>query len=29
MFGRIVALNQPINTFWLWTNEGVEDPGKE
>ena len=25
MFGRIVAAGIPIDTFWLWTNEGVED----
>eukprot|EP01046_Picozoa_sp_COSAG06_P003404 COSAG06_NODE_133_length_22471_cov_57.507286_6_plen_222_part_00 len=27
MFGRIVAAKQKISTFWLWTNEGVEDHG--
>lgn len=27
MFGRIVALKLNISTFWLWTNEGVEDHG--
>ena len=27
MFGRIVAAKQQISTFWLWTNEGVEDHG--
>ena len=25
MFGRIVAANIPISTFWLWTSENVED----
>eukprot|EP00035_Acanthoeca_spectabilis_P001424 m.80027 g.80027 ORF g.80027 m.80027 type:complete len:983 (-) comp10865_c0_seq1:26-2974(-) len=27
MFGRTVALRLNISTFWLWTNEGVEDHG--
>ena len=27
MFGRIKASGIPLSTFWLWTNEGVENHG--